>query len=97
MKKISKISFEPHGASALSGECREVRLLWRLGSWVRRHGCRRDFDLSVTDMYLRGKMAHNDCALLREVLGAEGARGNEIEQIENLILNYESKNSENNR
>lgn len=97
MKKITMISFEPHGALSLSGECQEVRLLWQLGSWVRRNGCRRDFDLSVTDMYLRGEMKSDDCALLREALGPEGARGREIEILDKLIVNYESKNSENNR
>lgn len=56
----------------LTGANKDSKLLWRLGHFIYLHGCRRDFELAITDMYLRGKMLDYDCETLRELVSDEG-------------------------
>ena len=86
------LSFESHGALCLWGASEDVRLLWRLGSWIHRNECRRDLSLAVTDMCLRGKMSDQDCETLREIILdldkdiEPGLSEPRLEKIKNLIL-----------
>ena len=72
--------------------CEDVRLLWRLGAYIYRRGCRRDIELVITDMYLKGKMSDEDCETLREIVMGldknveQGLVAPRLELITNLIL-----------
>ena len=78
----------------ITGADEDTRLLWRLGHYIYKNGCRRDLDLAVTDMYLRGKMNDGDCETLREnIIGLydeieieKGLAAPRLEKINNLIL-----------
>ena len=52
----------------LTGANKDTRLLWRLGYFINANGCRRDFDLAITDMYLKGKMKDTECEHLRKLV-----------------------------
>lgn len=52
----------------LTGANEDTRLLWRLGYFINANGCRRDFDLAITDMYLKGKMTDTGCEQLRKLV-----------------------------
>lgn len=52
----------------LTGANEDTRLLWRLGYFINANGCRRDLDLAITDMYLKGKMNDEHCETLREII-----------------------------
>mgnify|MGYP006921329536 CR=1 FL=1 len=56
----------------LTGASKDTKLLWRLGHFIYINGCRRDFELAITDMYLRGKMSDSDCEKLRGLVSDEG-------------------------
>ena len=79
-----------------------IKLLIRVGEYICQHGCRRDFETTLIDMYLRSfknkRLRSEQTHLLRDVLGGEdaGIEPKLIEprlqilrdKIENLILNH---------
>lgn len=56
----------------LMGSGKDSKLLRRLGHFIYLHGCRRDFNLAITDMYLKGKMNDTDCENLRSLVADDG-------------------------
>lgn len=52
----------------LTGANQDTRLLWRLGYHINTFGCRRDLELAVIDMYLKGTFTDEDCEKIREII-----------------------------
>lgn len=75
----------------LTGANKDTKLLWRLGHFIHANGCRRDFELAITDMYLRGKMSDSDCEKLRGLVSDEGIEPGLISPRLNLITTLINK------
>lgn len=80
-----------------------IKLLIRVGEYICQHGCRRDFETTLIDMYLRSfknkRLRSEQTHLLGEVLDDSHIEAKLVEprlqilrdKIENLILNQKPK------
>lgn len=75
----------------LTGSGKDSKLLWRLGHYIYVNGCRRDFELAITDMYLRGKMSDSDCEYLRGIVSDNGIEPGLLTPRLNLITTLINK------
>lgn len=75
----------------LMGANKDTKLLWRLGHFIYANGCRKDFELAITDMYLRGKMSDTDCEVLRELISDNGIEPGLLTPRLNLITTLINK------
>ena len=100
MKSKNKVDISFEHSIQFMWCSKDVRLLWRLGSYIYRNGVRRDIDAVITDMWLgknygkgRTYLSTNDAQRLRELTANldddidAGLIHPRLEKIKNLINN----------
>lgn len=103
MKSKNKVAISFEHSIQFMWCSKDVRLLWRLGSYIHKNGVRRDIDAVITDMWLgknhgkgRTYLSTDDAQRLRELTANldddidAGLIHPRLEKIKNLIneLNF---------